>query len=167
GTAEPRAQVDHPGPLAGMAIAARGAAGKIFVCETEICDPDRHRAVGGALPAELAVEGVERNARLREKPRQLELALARGEPERAFRFARLQASRQVCETGNAAPGAQGQPGEPAPGGELRLPGQPAGPGEARVEQVALWRELGEQLSQLVGKRQEFRQMRERRQLDQV
>ncbi len=186
-----RREVDRARPFAAPGIVAVGSAGEIVVGEVQVreahresgrlvgglvgrlvrrlfrhCDRDLGRA-GIALPADFAVQGFQRDARLREDARQVQVALARGQLHRAFLLVRLDAARHVGEARHAVPGVHGQPREAGLGDEHGAIGQLAFPVELDVLQVALRPQLGEQRAQVRGKRQELRQVREWAQLDQL
>ena len=72
---EDRGQVERAGPFPAPGIAAEQVAAEIRVGEGERRHTHRERAAGVALPAELAAQRAQPDARLREYLRQLELRL--------------------------------------------------------------------------------------------
>jgi hypothetical protein len=120
-----------------------------------------------ALPLHLARQHLEREPRLGENLRHVERRVLRREVQRPFRFARVDAARESRESGHGAPRVDRQSFEAGLQVEGARVRQLAPPVEARIEEVAVRRELREQLAQVRRERQELGEARERLELEQI
>ena len=158
--------VERARTIAVVGVTAEGIAAEIGIGE-------RHRAdlhlqdAALALPIELAVQAVERKARLRKHARQLDLGAARLQVQPPARLRRLDRAGKLGEARQRLARLEPQIEEAGAGAVLRRRRDCALPFEAHVAELAARLELEGEPAHIGGQRQCFGEVRERRELQRI
>ena len=166
GAVEHRRNVERARAIAVVGVTAEGIAAEIGIGE-------RHRAdlhlqdAAVALPIELAVQGVERKARLRKHAWQLDLGAARLQVQTPARLRRLDRAGKLGEARQRLARLEPQIEEAGAGAILRRRRDCALPFEAHVAELAARLELEREPAHVGRQRQCLGEVRERRELQRI